>query len=310
MNTETDLGPAPEEAELIAYADGHLAVESPRGREIAAWLEQHPGVRRRLQDYQRQDEDIRAHYAPLLAAAVPPHLQLDGIRQHRDRYRSRWLAVAATCGFVALALSWSVHLNEAPSGLDSFARGVSLQMQAGIEQELQSAPVVTAPEYDFIPPGFSLRGERRLVSETTPLTEYLYTAEDGRELRLFVGQRERHEPDMPKWLRDEDLSLVYWEQGSQLFALSGNLSEPELESVALQGMLQQIPAEMRAVDETLPRPDMEEAQANLPSQVILPEGQSLQGDGRPAQIEPLPGTHQDEAERPTDIQPIADPSVM
>lgn len=138
---------APDELELIAYADGRLDAGSARGREIEAWLKSHPAADARVRAYVRQDQDIREHYAPLLAEPLPPQLRPNVIRHRQGGGRSRppQVAVAAVVAatlVVALALAWLLYPN---------AETPEAQRHAGPDEAViapQPDQSVVAPQID------------------------------------------------------------------------------------------------------------------------------------------------------------------
>ena len=66
----TDPGRAADERDLMALADGRIDADSERAAELRAHLAAHPEDAARVTAWQRQNEAIRAHYAPALAEAV------------------------------------------------------------------------------------------------------------------------------------------------------------------------------------------------------------------------------------------------
>ncbi|MGH8708806.1 MAG: anti-sigma factor family protein, partial [Burkholderiales bacterium] len=75
------------EAELHAWADGRLA--GVRRAEVEAWLSAHPEEAERAAAYRALNEQLRAHYEPVLDEPVPGRLESAALR------RARWRSAAA-----------------------------------------------------------------------------------------------------------------------------------------------------------------------------------------------------------------------
>jgi anti-sigma factor RsiW len=89
------------EEDLHAYVDGQLD-EARRG-EIEAYLARNPEEAERIAGYARQRDALRAAFAPLAEAPIPPSLNVGRmIASERARARGRWRMAAAAS--LALAL--------------------------------------------------------------------------------------------------------------------------------------------------------------------------------------------------------------
>ena len=228
---------APDERELIAYADGRIDSNSANGREIAAWLETQPAALRRVREYMQQDRDIRAHYASRLAAPLPPHLRPASMR--RRLRRNLRTAVAATAAVIIAAVAtWLLQERLHANGLDRFAQDVALQL--GRDHTDAQMPVAEMRPA-FMPEHFAVTGIRQLQASSGALTEYRYRDAGGRNLYLFVSGEPQASDDTLHWRHDDGRSIVYWQHQGRRYALTGELHVPELQQLAHQA-LQQRPA--------------------------------------------------------------------
>lgn len=234
MTSDAQLRQAPDEPELMAYADGRIDAGSARGREIEAWLAGQPAARRRVQDYARQDREIRQHFAPRLAAPLPARLRLQAIRRRRSSVRT-WMAVPTAASIAAVVLGWSLRVDPGARELDRFAHAVAHHLATDAVHDPIQAPHDASVAPDSLSAGFELAGMRHLESADRWYTEYAYRDADGRSLRLFVGDRQEGGEE-PHWLRAGDQIVVYWDSGSRMYALSGAVSESELRRVAMHAM--------------------------------------------------------------------------
>ena len=75
------------EDDLHAYVD--RALEPERQAEVAAYLDDHPDVAKRIGAFTDQRELLRAALAPIADEPLPPELNLSRIIEHRARRPSR-----------------------------------------------------------------------------------------------------------------------------------------------------------------------------------------------------------------------------
>ena len=82
------------EADLQAYADGHLPEE--RRKAVEAWLAGRPEESERVAAYRRLASEVRAAYSEMLSEPVPPRLA------QAVSSRFPWRRVAAVAGWIVL----------------------------------------------------------------------------------------------------------------------------------------------------------------------------------------------------------------
>jgi anti-sigma factor RsiW len=120
------------EDDLHAYVDDVL--ESARQAEIALYLEGHPDVALRVEEYRRQREELRAAFAPVAEEPLPPELTLAHLIERRRtparRPALRWGVQVAAAVLLLLAGGaggWSLRTVEtgpaAPAVREALASG-------------------------------------------------------------------------------------------------------------------------------------------------------------------------------------------
>ena len=112
------------EDDLHAYVDGVL--EPERQAEVAAYLEGHPDVARRVSAFSDQRDLLRKALAPIADEPLPPQLNLSRIIENRRRRPSPvWWAVAAMLMLSIGGLGgWVMRgsLQASPGGLAALAQ--------------------------------------------------------------------------------------------------------------------------------------------------------------------------------------------
>ncbi|MFC3675326.1 anti-sigma factor family protein [Ferrovibrio xuzhouensis] len=134
------------EDDLQAFVDGRLDAE--RQVEVAAYLERHADVARRVDGYRRQRDALRAALAPVAEEPVPPELNLARMIEARRRVtagRARWRMAAAAVLLVCLggAGGWGLHsVMPVPAAQLASAAGV-----AALAQEAADSYAVYASDH-------------------------------------------------------------------------------------------------------------------------------------------------------------------
>lgn len=246
----TDPGRAADERDLMALADGRIDADSERAAELRAHLAAHPEDAARVTAWQRQNEAIRAHYAPALAEAVPPHLLPQGLRERRARRQlgRRRFAVAASVAALAVLITLGVSL--APQGgsdaaLERFAAEVA-RLSEGTPAEAggdrlalgdTAVPrsVARLPSLDLA--GFALTERRTVRAGERNATEARYEDQRGHTVRLFVAdETDAGRPELHRMQRD-GRELVYWREDGRMFALiTDSVDSRRLQQIATTTM--------------------------------------------------------------------------
>lgn len=255
-----------DERDLMAFADGRIAADSERAAELRAHLSAHPDDAARVAGWQRQNEAIRARYAPALAESVPPHLQPQALREQRARrqFGRRRFAVAASVATLAVVTVLGVSVSPDGTGdadLDRFATEVS-QLSAGALPAASETVAVggavgdateAVPSLDLA--GFALTERRTVRAGERMATEARYEDQRGQTVRLFVvDEADAGRPELHRMQRD-GREIVYWREDGRMFALS-------TESVDSQRLQQIATATMRNELQRRQQPESAVAEAS------------------------------------------------
>lgn len=246
---DTEHGPPVDERDLMAFADGRIAADSERAAALRAHLAAHPVDAARVAAWQRQNEAIRARYAPALAESVPPHLHPQALRERRARKQlgRRRFAVAASVAGLAVATALSVAV--APGGsddadLDRFASEIS-QLSADALPAAAGGAVAVGAAVDSpsgrLPSlnlaGFALTERRTVRAGGHTATEARYEDQRGQTVRLFVAeQADAGRPELHRMQRG-GREIVYWREDGRMYALSAeSVDSQRLQQIATATM--------------------------------------------------------------------------
>lgn len=237
------------EAELHAYADGHLPEE--RRKAVEAWLATRPEESERVAAYRRLAQEVRSAYETMLSEPVPPRLA------HAAARRPQWRRVAVVAGWIALGIAigapagWHVRPERTVTQLvpdpSLFARRAAIahatyspevrhpvEVGADDEQHLVNwlskrlGTRVRAPKLDEA--GMSLVGGRLLPGENGPVAQFMYQTQNGRRLTLYVRtEASRNRETAFRYARENNVNVFYWIDRDCGYALaSADLSKEEL----------------------------------------------------------------------------------
>lgn len=237
------------EADLQAYADGRLGAE--RRALVESWLASRPEEAERVAAYQRLAKEVRAAYDSMLTEPVPERLA----RAAAPRFA--WRRVAAVVGWIALGIAigapagWQLRpgrlLAQAAPDTTLIARRAAIahatyspevrhpvEVGADDEQHLVAwlskrlGMKVRAPKLDEA--GMSLVGGRLLPGDNGPVAQFMYQAQNGRRLTLYVRtEASRNRETAFRYARENNVSVFYWIDREAGYALaSADLSKDEL----------------------------------------------------------------------------------
>jgi anti-sigma factor RsiW len=194
------------EEELHAFVDQTLDVR--RKEEVAAYLDAHLEVAKRVAAYSRQRELLKAGYAPIADEPIPPQLNLARIieRQRRPALASWWMAAAAAVLLCTGGVSgWSLHgVTQLQEGVAALAAEASASYAVYAPDHLRPVEI-QAPDRDALvdwttqrlgraiaipdlsASGFRLMGGRIVATAHGPAAMFMY--DDDRGTRLVMLAR-------------------------------------------------------------------------------------------------------------------------
>lgn len=252
------------EADLHAYAD--LQLSAARRTEVEIFLGTRPDERRRVQDWQTQNESLRNLLNPVLDEPLPLRLPL---RPEAMTWPWRGLAAGVAIAVVSASSSWFVRgsiddkaaqlaassppATFADGNLSGFARRAAVAhvvyspdirrpVEVGAEQEQQLVTwlskrlgtEVKPPSLNAV--GYELIGGRLLPGDTGPVAQFMYHDSTGQRLTLYVTR------EVPKtsgqsetafrFGKDGPVNVFYWVDKNFGYAISGGSDRDELMRVS------------------------------------------------------------------------------
>ena len=239
------------EDDLHAYVDGLL--EPERQAEVAAYLERHPDMTRRVSAFSDQRDLLRKALAPIAEEPLPPQLVLSGmIENRRRRPPPIWWAVAAMLmlsigglggwvmrgslqgssgGLAALAqeaaYSYSVYAPDRVRPVEMRASD-SAQLVQWVSNRLQQP--VTLP--DLTGSGYRLMGGRLIATSHGPAAMFMYDDDRGNRLVLLARamRSEQSAPMAPH--SGGDISGYAWADAGMGYSLVGHAAAEVLKPIA------------------------------------------------------------------------------
>jgi anti-sigma factor RsiW len=229
---------------LHAYIDNALSAEERRAFEAA--IASDPELAEQVRAYTAQNEALHQLFDPVLAEA-------HGLSIARPTEGRRWLALAATLmlgvalGFVARG--WIAM----PAAPPTIARQAALAHVAYVPEVRHPVEVAAAEEQHLVAwlskrlaaplraptltaSGFQLLGGRLLPAtnrdEPAPVALLMYENAQGKRLSLLVKREARNEATSFRYARDGSTNVFYWIDGPFGYALAGDVSKEELQTLA------------------------------------------------------------------------------
>ena len=238
------------EADLKAYADGHLPDE--RRKAVEAWLATRPVESERISAYRRLASEVRAAYATMLSEPVPPRLTQAASR------RLPWRRAVVVAGWIVLGVvigapaGWysrpertltqlvpadpSMIARRAAVAHATYSPEVRHPVEVGADDEQHLVNWLSkrlgvklrAPKLEEA--GMSLVGGRLLPGESGPVALFMYQSQNGRRLTLYVRtEASRNRETAFRYARENNVGVFYWIDREVGYALaSADLSRDEL----------------------------------------------------------------------------------
>lgn len=237
-----------DEGELHAWADRRLPED--RRDAVSAWLDAHAEDRRRVAEWQRQNELIDLLWSPVAAEPVPRRLV--HAAQGRQRWRMHGLAAAAAVALVAVGASagWlargSILGTSDPvdlavtDGLLAHRMFVAEKRHAVEVPDAEEQHLVTwlsnrldrqlkAPDLQSV--GLRLMGGRLLpLCDGDPAAQLMYQDAAGARYTLFATRGPGDETPVRAVERD-GIGALYWTDPEMAYAIIGSAPRDRLEAI-------------------------------------------------------------------------------
>ena len=243
------------EEDLQAYVDGRANGE--RRAEIEAYLAQHPDVRERVMQEQRQRATLRGQLEGKLAEPVPSRLWIVNIQAVRRRRWARRAGLAAA-GLLLFAggigTGWigasrtetaatrataatTVVADSASAAYRTFVVEVAHPVEVDARHEAHllqwlsrrlGKPLV-APDLSRF--GYRLMGGRLLPSDNGAAAQLMYDDPAGKRLTVYVRAAQGNETAF-RFRHEGETSTFAWIDRGFGFAVTGSVSRDELLPIA------------------------------------------------------------------------------
>lgn len=245
----SELPEIPTEDEIQALVDGRL--DPARRAEVEAWLSEHPDEAARVAELRDISGVVEQVYSHLLERPIPARFQNAAAPAAN---RSPVWRVAAMIVLVALGAAGGWFANDAVGpGEDpnvNLARGAvkahqmysrevrhAVEVPASEEAHLVAwlskrldAPL-RAPNLDG--QGYRLVGGRLLpASDSGPAAQFMYEAESGERLTLYVEQNRAGGETAFRFTEYDDVSAFWWKDGPLAYVLIGRGGRDSLLTLA------------------------------------------------------------------------------
>nr|WP_145549348.1 anti-sigma factor [Variovorax boronicumulans] len=240
------------EADLHAYADGQLA--PARQAQMEQFLAEHPTQAARVRAWQEQNALLHSLLDPVRAEPVPPRLSMPA----RTAMAWRSLAAGVLIAAVSAGAAWSLRgmveggaalsLAAGPA-LSGFAQRAAIAhavyspdkrrpVEVGADQEQalvtwltrRMGAQVRAPA--LAPLGYALIGGRLLPGEKGPVAQFMYGADDGRRLTLYVTREVAAADTAFRFGQDGAVKVFYWVENGFGYAISADADRAALMEVS------------------------------------------------------------------------------
>jgi anti-sigma factor RsiW len=244
-----DLPRNPSEDEIQAFVDGRL--DPGRRLEVESWLAANPDERARVEALCEIGEAVDAAYGPLLERPIPARLHVVGtpLRAPSPAWRMAaaiaLLVAGAAGGWFAneslgprtdaevLLARGAVHAHRTYEAEVRHAVEVPAREEAHLMAWLSKrldAPLL-APNLDS--EGYRLVGGRLLpASDSGPAAQFMYEAESGARLTLYVEQNPGQTETAFRFTEYDGVSAFWWKDGPLAYVLIGRSERDELLTLA------------------------------------------------------------------------------
>lgn len=248
------------DSDLHAYVDGWL--DPARRLEVERYLASDREAAARVLAYRSQNDALHMMFDPLLEqptdgriAALGANLAGRLAEAERRRFASTFRRVAASVALLLLGAAggWlardgGFHHAGSHLPLQEFAQeaiqahafyaGSRFAVEMGADDpgaldgwlSQRLGRKVSAPDLTAV--GYGLMGGRSLPTKTGPGIQYMYESGEGRQLTLFVSIPEGGQSAAFSYVRKDDVSILYWQEGVLAYALIGPMERDELMEIA------------------------------------------------------------------------------
>jgi anti-sigma factor RsiW len=249
-----------EDKDLHAYVDGQLPPE--RRRAVELYLANNPDAAARVSDWRAQNRALALAFGPVAEGPVPERLLTAAVSGSPPETQGparpdRRLAIAAGLSFLAggvvaiAAAQLAARFGARPGDdvLPDFLGG-ALQSHKIFTPEKRHPVEIAAADQghllewlskrlaypmalpDLQPLGLSLVGGRMLTGPRGPAAFFVFEGTDGERITLYCARLGTMPDEQPRVMRADGFTTVYWLDDGIGFALTGDVPDPTLKTLA------------------------------------------------------------------------------
>lgn len=246
------------DTELQAYVDGFLSEE--RRQAVEAELLCNPSLQSEVAIWQRQNETLRALYAPALDEPLPTRILPDNVNKRVLVARQKWWRMAAAAVFLAalgglggwfgrdlsggaLTPPWPLA-REAMVAHSLYASEIVHPVEVKAEQEQHLSAWLsrrldrTLNVPDLRAEGLSLVGGRLLPAQGGPAAQLMYEDPEGKRVTLFIVPSDDMKETSLRYLSQNNLEALVWTDNAISCVLVGDMPRARLQKIALSAYKQ------------------------------------------------------------------------
>jgi anti-sigma factor RsiW len=217
-------------------------LDPARRAEVEAYLAQHPDVARRVATYSDQRAALRAAFAPIADAPIPPELNLRALAEARKARALAWRPALAAAFVLCVggALGWTARDLAAPpvNGVGALAREATDNYRvyaADALRPIEMGPAektalvswvsdrlgspVKAP--DLASAGYRFLGGRLVATPHGPAAMFFYDDAGGQRLAVLVRPMRLEKNTRMSERADGGLGGVSWADSGMGYSLVG-----------------------------------------------------------------------------------------
>lgn len=239
------------EDDLHAYVDRVL--EPERQAEVAAYLDDHPEMAKRVATFSDQRDLLRAALAPIAEEPLPPELNLSRIiEQHRQPSIVRWAMVAMLLLSIGGGGGWALRgtLQTSPQGLVALAQETTASYNVYAPDRIRPVEFRASDTAQFVEwvssrlhrtvkvpdltnSGYRLMGGRLVATEHGPAAMFMYDDDHGSRIVLLtrpMRSADQNAPMMPQ--SHGDVGGFAWADDGVGYGLVGHAAPESLRTIA------------------------------------------------------------------------------
>lgn len=240
------------EDDLHAYVD--RALEPERQGEVAAYLDEHPDVARRVGAFTDQREALRAALAPIAEEPLPAELNLSRIIEQRARRPSiaRWAMAAVVLLSIGGVGGWTMRseLQTPPEGLAALAQEASASYNVYAPDHLRPVEVRASDSAELVQwvsdrlhrqvkvpdlagSGYRLMGGRVVATQHGPAAMFMYDDDHGSRLVVMTRPMSSADQNAPMTPQSQgDVGGFAWADDGLGYSLVGHAAPEALRPIA------------------------------------------------------------------------------